>query len=285
MMARVLVIALVACGSAQRPAPKPPAITVQDAGTEPRRVLRYELPPDAVERFEMDVKTRTSTAVTNTVLETGHRDLDFPTVQFLGQLSANKGRISEEILDATPLEDVTDPTLRELVDHELRAVKGTRASWSQAPSGLRSDISVQAKHAERFPDIAEWVEANAVVFPDSPIGVGAIWRQDSQIVAGRATYDRTVTYTLTALDDEHATITATAHLAAAPQALRVEPNATYELTHAAADDVGEFKIAFHHMVATTTSHGTSDVSMSIVRKQLRLSSTIQSETTMTVRPR
>jgi hypothetical protein len=102
---------------------------------------------------------------------------------------------------------------------------------------------------------------------------------------GGVTFDRTVTYQLTALDDEHATIALSGHLTAPPQTLSVDPHTTSELTHAVRDDVGEIKIAFHHVVPSESARATSDFSFSIARKRQQVSSTIQAEMAVTVRPR
>lgn len=285
-MARVLVIAVLACGGTQHPAPKPTVVTVQNAGAEPRRLLRFGLPQEAVEQFEMDVKTRTTAAMTNTVLETGRGLIDLPTVRVVGQYSIRDGKVTESIADATALEDVIDPTVRKSLRPVLRAYKRMSASWRQSPSGARSEITVQpTRSAELATAATQSLEATAVVFPDTPLGLGATWTQQAQIDLGGVRFDRTATYQLTALDDTKATVSITAHTTAPSQTLSVDPNNTYELTHATRDEVGEIKIAFDRIVATETLHVTSDISLSIVRRQLRLSSTVQSDTTMTVQPR
>jgi hypothetical protein len=286
------------CGGAQSTAhvdgPKL-SIAIVDPGAEPRRVLRYEVTSHAPERMEMNLKQRLKTASTNTVLETAHQSIDLPTVRSVVRIEVTSlipggaASVTCELQDVTVLDDVVDPAILKQAAADAASLKGFRASWRLAPSGMISDISVDASNApalarDQLPSFAESIRDTAVVFPDAPIGIGATWQVTSEQSTSHIMWNRTVTYRLKTLTDSIATVDAQTVMRAPSQALSVEPNSTTRLTSAANSATSEVVIPLHGLVATSTSHGTGEMNVSMVRGHLRITASTQLETLSSIKP-
>jgi hypothetical protein len=287
----LLLVTAFACGGSQNGAhvAKPePSITVVDAGAEPRQQIRYELTAHAPERVEMNFKLRINTAFTNTALETGHRSVDLPTVRNVARSEvsaltpAGDAVVTFGLEEATVLDDVVDPAIRKLVVAEVVSMKGWRASWRMTPSGRISDITFDVPNASSsarnyYSTIADSINETAVVFPDTAIGIGATWQVTSQESFFGVQWNRTVTYRLKALADSTAAIDAHMVMHAPSQTLSIEPNATTKLTSGTSNTTAELIVPLHRLMATATAQGTSETNLSIVRRHLRITSTIQTE--------
>jgi hypothetical protein len=201
----IVAVALVAgCGGAQRASTvlAEPTTTVLDAGAEPRQQLHYDLAAHVPERMELTVKLRITGAYTNTVLETGHRSADLPSIKSIARLEGTAidadgtATVSSIVEEVAVLDDVVDPTLRKAVDVEVNALRGSQASWRMAPSGRISDAATSAPNASdatraRLTNIADTIRDSAVVFPDQAIGIGASWQVTSRYVLSGVTWERT----------------------------------------------------------------------------------------------
>ena len=294
---RVLVLAIaVGCGSQAPHVAKPePSITVVDVGAEPRRLLRYELTPDATERMELTSKIRMRTAFTNTVLETGQSSADFPTIKNVNLIMVTSlgadglASVRSEVENITVLDDVVDPALRARTEADVAQLKGSRVSWRMTPSGRISDVAVEAPNASpsrrnRLSNLADAVRETSVMFPAAAIGIGATWQVTSEHSSAGVTWNRTATYRLKALTDSSATIDAQFVMRAPSQALSVEPNASTKLTSGTSNANGELIVPLRGLVATGSAQGTSEMNLLIVRGRLRITSTVQTETLLSVKP-
>ncbi|MDB4956884.1 MAG: hypothetical protein JWO36_4453 [Myxococcales bacterium] len=296
MIGALLLGVALGCGGSQvvKVAPAP-SITMLDPGAEPRQQLRYVLTARAPERMEMTSKLRMKSAITNTVLETQHRNVDFPSETEVGRIEVTSltpggdAVVSFEVEDVSVLDDVVDPAVRSAALAAAGSTKGLRASWRMTPSGLISNVVVEARNAssslrELLPSITESLHAAAVVFPDEAIGIGARWQVISQQVSGTVTWNRTVTYQLKALTDSMATIDAQMVMHAPSQALSVEPNSTTRLTSGTSNATAEVVIPLRGLVPTLTNQGTTELNFSIASSHLRIISTVQMETLSSVKP-
>lgn len=285
------------CGGSQRSssAQAEPTIKVLDAGAEPRQRLRYELTERVPERMEMSFKLRMNGAYTNTVLETGHRSADFPTIKNTARIEVTAlgadgtATVNSIVEDVVVLDDFVDPMIRKMVDVEVKAMKGWQGSWHMTPSGRISNVTASVPNAPaaaraRLSNVADTLRENFVIFPEQVVGVGASWQVTSQYVVSGVTWERTTTYRLKALTDSAATVAAQSSMHADPQALSVEPNATIRLTSATSSASAELVVPLHGLVATATSQGTSEMNLLIVRGHLRLVSSVQTEAIGSVRP-
>jgi Family of unknown function (DUF6263) len=156
-----------------------------------------------------------------------------------------------------------------------------------APSGVISNIVVGTEHShprKRLANVVESIRDASVVFPDVEIGVGATWRVTSQQTYSGVTWDRTIKYTLKAVSGGAATVVADITMRAGSQALSVEPNATTRLNSATGNATTELIIPLHGLVPTGMTQGTSEANFSIVRGHLRITSTVQSESSSSIKP-
>lgn len=97
-------------------------------------------------------------------------------------------------------------------------------------------------------------------------------------------WQRTATYHLRALDDGTASIEFEVSASAPEHDLYVEPNATAKVTSGSAIASGQFVVELHGFGVTGGAHETSEVNLSIVNHALRVTSTVQNESSFTVKP-
>jgi len=289
-------LVIAACGGSQvapRAPEPPPEVTVQDPGAEPRQVLRYELTAELSERFETTVKqrVRVKVAASGQIEQTG---ADLPTVRSRARASVSwlsvtgEAIISVELEDAAPVDDGSDRSLRMRAEREIEALRGWRVSWHQAPSGQISQImwEPRAKDVAR-PRHWSYVDAlhqAAVIFPDTPIGVGASWQVISERTLRGVTWNQTVTYRLQALADGVATIDADFSSLAAAQTLVVDPHGTTKLTSGSMTGTVRLIVPLHRLVATTAGNAAADVALSTVYKKLQLSQALHVDVEMSTQP-
>jgi len=287
---------LAGCGGSQRSSGHvEPTIQVLDAGSEPRQRLHYDLAENASERMELTFKLRINSAYTNTVLETAHRSADFPTIKNTVRIEVTDigadgtMTVNSIVEDVAVLDDVVDATMRKTVEVEANAMRRWQRSWRMTRSGRISDIKASAPNDSaaaraQLSNVVETVRESAVIFPDQPLGVGARWQVTSRYVASGVTWERATTYRLKALTDLAATVDAKISMHADSQPLSVEPNATTRLTSATSNASAELVVPLHSLVATATSHGTSEMNLLVVRGHLRFASSVQTEAISSMRP-
>lgn len=291
----VFVAVAFACGGTQRPTvPDDPAIQIIDAGAEPRSPLRLELTAGRPERMELTQKLRINVAETNTVLESGLRSVDLPSIVRVLRFDVTAidadgiAVVSSVVEDVKVLDDFVDPKVRAAAQLEANAMKGEKSSWRITPTGRISIIptpsNLRARLGPHVASVASTVRDNHVLFPGHPLGVGARWTVVSQHVVSGVTWERTTTYWLKALTDSTATVDAQTSTRANSQALSVEPNASTRLTSATAEATAEIVIPLHGTVATMTSRATGEFNFLVVRRHLRLVTSITAETFSSMRP-
>jgi len=268
-----------ACGGASRsanePAPAPSLVLVTN-GAEPRQVLRFAPPLHVPETYELTVKTRINNTFTNTVLETGHKDLDLPTTKFTiraeatGATAAGEIDVRLETLDAGVLDDVIDPRVKAMTARQVASLKGKRTSVRAKPSGEGTGFDSSAPSI-RWP-----------LFPDAPVGVGAEWRVVSSTTIDRIHWRIAATYRLRELDEARAVLDCDADMKADGQALSVEPNATTTLKSGSGHATATITVPLHGMVIDNETHTTTETNLLIVQGHLRITATVLTDTISTV---
>lgn len=268
-----------ACGGASRsanePAPAPSLVLVAN-GAEPRQLLRFAPPLHVPETYELKVKTRINNTFTNTVLETGHRDLDLPTSRFTiraeatGATPAGEIDLSLETLDAGVLDDVVDPRVKAVTARQVVSLKGKRMSGRAKPSGEGTGFDTSVPPI-RWP-----------LFPDAPVGVGAEWRVVSSTTIDRIQWHIAATYRLRELDETRAVLDCAADMKADGQALSVEPNATTTLKSASGHVTATMTVPLHGVVIDGEAHTTTETNLLIVQGHLRVTSTVLTDTLSTM---
>lgn len=281
-----VVAVLTACGGATRYAASPPVIAVIEPGGEPRRLVRYAAPALHVpERIEIRLKVRSSVATTNTVLENGRTDVDAPTIRLVVRLEATGAtpaggtRISYEIEEASVLGDLVDPRMRGVLEPEVAALKGVRATWERDPAGVVSQVVLDPATLERanragLAGVPDAALQSVVRFPDVPIGTGAIWRTDYDESFGGIHWHTTFTSRVKEISATHVTVELSGVMRAPSQPISVEPNATVRLTSADRSGNQLWVIPLDRLAASGELRERAELNVLVVRGRVRSSATL-----------
>lgn len=286
--AAALFISMGGCSARSDVAKPTPSIEVIEPGAEPRQRLRYEPAPGLSEEVETSTKVRVSNIFTNTTLETGQRNADFPTSVIRGRLQvtglSREGHalVSFAVEDVRSLDDVVDPRMRQMVDAQAQRLKGARSTWRLLPNGELLDIKVEMPNApaamrNRISVLSDAFDEMFVRFPEADVGVGAIWQIESQRKVSGVTWKRKATYTLRELTDGQAIVDVSVAMRAPSQELRVEPNATTTLKSGEGTASGQAFVPRRGLVISGSSQTTTEANFLIVRRRLRITSTLRTE--------
>lgn len=245
------------------PAPwTPPTTKLLEAGSAPRRALRYKIKPGAIEWMELDMQID----LTVTANGRAQPQSSMPTQRALWKLEAKDVSADGDVRVALSVESVELLQDRPVPDPkkappetEMAAARGVRGTARVSSRGIPSDVA--------FDGVAETAEPNSVLemardfyvpFPAEEIGKGGKWEVLlHQRVMGGVTETRVV-YTVTKIDAAGVQADVVATMSAEPhQPLRV-PNLPG--TKATLDSVsGTFKgtanIPFARLVGNTATRG------------------------------
>lgn len=278
-----------ACSSGASHVAKPtPTIVVLEPGAEPRQRVRYEPAVGLAEEVETTTKVRVTNTFTNTVLETGKRDEDFPTLIIRGRLQVT-GRspeghalVSFAVESVRSLDDVVDPRMRKVADVQARSLKDAHMTARLLPTGALADVKVDMPNAppalrKTVSGMSESLDEMFARFPEADIGIGAVWQVETSSTVSGVTWTKKATYTLRDLTDGQATVDVSMAMRAGSQNLRVEPNATTTLTSGDGTSSGQAFVPRRGLVTTATAQTTTEANLLIVRGHLRISSTLRTE--------
>ncbi|SQI28319.1 lipoprotein [Rhodococcus coprophilus] len=210
------------CGDSSDGAPPAPAATssevtvpvsavtttVSEAGSEPREVVRIA----PVARQEQNVVLTTRSEVFQQIGSEPRQDFSTPEVTL--PLTAT---VTQAVSDSAPstLVDITvgeatspDPML----GSSLADATGSRAGLTIGPTGaisaLRLAPSVETANIARSAIEQAFYQSvyRTISFPDSEIGVGAVWQIHQQVMSAGVTIDQRSTATLVSRDGDRLTV-------------------------------------------------------------------------------
>jgi hypothetical protein len=284
MRSTLLVLGLVACGSSP---PKtrviaPAVLTLDEAGAEPRRVVRREIPLHTKEREQQQINTRVVQTLENTVLETGDARVQLPTITLIGDVEVTAVEpdgtmtVRYEAERATYLGDVPNPKVRRVVEAEVAALRKMKTTYRLSPQNVPS-------YDTKSP-VGDLISQSAVRFPDQPIGVDAVWTVRSTVSVRGIVWERHATYHLKALDDAGASVEIDADATAQNQVLESDSHSSTRVTSGHETSHGLYLIPLHGLVATGGGKDTDDVSMQMVRGNLRVRTSTHTENEMMLEP-
>lgn len=116
------------------------------------------------------------------------------------------------------------------VGQDVAATEGFLMRWRTGEDGTVSTLKLSspADAPERGRQAVEptllALVTNAVVFPQQPVGVGAVWTVASRVV-GDATLQRTTTYTVTAIDGDSVSLDVSVAEQPSQRSLRIDAQA------------------------------------------------------------
>jgi hypothetical protein len=286
MRAAFVLAFAVACGAAQKPHAANGVIVVEQ-GAEPRRIVQLHPPLHAPEWIEQTIKMRTSGSYTDTTLTTQQAQIDYPSIQARERLEAtdldgsNTTLVSGVVEDVHTLDDVVDRRIKAIVARSVANLRGATVAWRLAPDG-RSSV-VNSTLATLPPGVLQTF-VTAPTFPSTPIGVGAKWQDASPLVVGGIHWDQERRYTLTALDENWATITMDYTAKAGSQPLSVEPNATVRLTSGTMTLTSTARIPLHGLAWEGDGRGSVETNVLIVKGHQRTQSSVTMEVVSSAKP-
>lgn len=289
----LLGVALAACGAPQAPAASEPAVTVLEAGVEPRRRMHYELAAGARARAEQTSKATVTAALTDTVLETRIQKTELPTertrivVEVREQRPAGDVKLASLIEDATLDGDgVVDPPTRRQLQRDVAKQRGAKRAWWMSTSGVVEPIEVEA--GEPRLAVTELVkltiQQQTVRFPAEPIGIGARWRVVTRPRLEGVAWERTESYRLSGATPTEARLELEVVLTARAQELLVEPTSTTTLKGATLRSTGTLVVRLREPLGEIYGETVGEVELAVTHKDLRVTSSTQIQSVFTSKP-
>ncbi|WP_232433662.1 hypothetical protein [Rhodococcus sp. AW25M09] len=200
----------------------PTTTTVVDPGSEPRRVLTF----DTADADEQNIDLTTTSTVQQQINSGAAQDFSSPepTLPLSASTSDAGAEPSERPQNAVPDEDASTGATRSIaltigaatspdegLTDALSASDGSTARLATTDSGAITALHITPAEAaldtaraaiERSFNAAVYRSVN---FPDTEVGVGAVWTIDQQVLSG-ITLDQRTTVTLRELDGDRATL-------------------------------------------------------------------------------
>jgi hypothetical protein len=286
---------IVACGGASSTptTAEAPAVRVLEAGSEPRRVVRYELAAGLRGRVELTSKATVTAALTSTVLETTVQKTEFPTertrltLEVLERPSTGDVWVTSNVDGATlDADGAVDAGMRGQLERDVAKQRGTRSSWWMTPAGLVEPIETKATEPRVAVTelIALAVGRDVVQFPAQPIGVGASWQVTSRPKIQGVQWERIETLQLRGITGDVVTVDSEVVLKAREQDLVVEPTATTRLTSGSVRTTSKIVMSLRALVGERYGESAGDVRLSITNKDLRVTSSTQVTGAFTAKP-
>jgi hypothetical protein len=257
-IAGALGIALfVACGSdkAAPPPPDPNGIEVVYAGSEPRRVMRYEIAKGDKLAVELSIDVE---------LDASGRGGPLPTV-ILGtelvaeDILADKSMRVRATITSITARDVANSTLSaSSMSEHMQLLRGTSLTGTLLPDGgireLHAEPSAKLPPAlaQQLDTVSKSFQQISLPLPHLPIGNGAAWRQKHTIEQNGMKLFTVTTIVVTALDDRSITFTSTTSLGGPDQKITLQGHAI-EMTSIGGVGNGKGTIDLTKMVMTGES--------------------------------
>jgi hypothetical protein len=291
---RRALIALAACGAPQAPTTaSEPSVKVLEPGSEPRRVLRYQLDAGARARAELTSKATVTAALTSTVLETTTQKTEFPTERMRLALEVIEKRPNGDVRVSSRIEDATldpdgavDPKMRAQLAGDLTRQRGKKAEWWMTPAGVVEPIERGVDEPRlAVTDLTKLaIEREVVRFPAEAVGVGASWQITTRPRLDGVRWERIETLRVRGLTDDAATLDSEVVMKAREQDLSVEPTSTAKLTGASMRTTSTLVVPLKRLVGERYGEASGDVGLSVTSKDLRVTSSTQIQSVFTAKP-
>lgn len=193
----------------------PYTVTLEDPGREPRQRLRIEVAPGDVDRVtqrqETTIEVRAGDQVQSAPSPVTELDLTHTVVEVDGERITAEGTYDDvRVLDSPGADPATVAQVRELLSGFLDATAHTTYTARGGIIDVRLDGLELEGPGAAFVDqlaasITDSAESLSVPFPDEPVGAGARWRVDAEVVLAGLPVEVTSTVTLSELTDDRAT--------------------------------------------------------------------------------
>jgi hypothetical protein len=193
----------------------PYTVTLEDPGQEPRQELRIRVAPGDVDRLtqrqETTIEVRAGDQVQSAPSPITELDLTHTVVEVDGERITAEGTYDDvRVLDSPGADPATVAQVRQLLSGFLDATAHTTYTARGGIIDVRLDGLELEGPGAAFVDqlaasITDSAESLSVPFPDEPVGAGARWRVDAEVVLAGLPVEVTSTVTLGELTDDRAT--------------------------------------------------------------------------------
>jgi hypothetical protein len=257
---RALLVLVAACGGAQHGAS--PELAVRNAGAQPRRIVRLDIPAHADEHAELRLALADATSFTDTNLDSESHDVRLPELAISEHAQVTSALPDGSAWVRIAFEDaragaLADATLQPELDRATAFYRKHHITFRLLPDGSRTDVSGDRD----VPPALDLDDKTLVTFPSTPIGVGAEWSVTRWVERNRVQWFVTYTYRLRALDDATATIDADVRAGAPSQTLARESthsrsmrSNSLRLTDGTITGHSQLVIPLHALVPTGHAH-------------------------------
>ena len=248
-------IALIAaCGGDKKgpPPPEPNGIDVVFAGSEPRRVVRYQIAKGDKIAVELAIDVE---------LDAGGRGGPLPTLLLETQIVAEDVlpdrtmRVRATIASVGARDRENGAMSADAMSEHMQMLKGTSLTGTLAADGGIRDLHAEAAQrlppalAQQLDTVAKSFQTISLPLPRTPIGAGATWRQHKTIEQNGMTLYTESMIVVTALDERSLTFTSTTSLGGPNQKVTMQGIAI-EMTSIGGAGSGKGTIDLSKMVMT-----------------------------------
>jgi hypothetical protein len=284
------------------PAPKPleamlPTVKVLEAGTAPKKALRYKFKAGTTEYVEMDMKMSMAMSMGGR----GAPKVDLPTVRTTMRIDA-KELTPEGDLRCTfnadkveVLKDVqVDPKMRGTLEKDLAGLVGMHGKARISTRGVASETELELSPGAppslrgQLDTMRDAIRNMYVPFPEEEVGKGAKWEVTSRVPLSGAMMDTKMLYTLTKLEAESAQTDVEVALSAPPnQAMQIAalpPNASATLDSLSGKGSGKVSPSFVRLVGTGTNKLAMEAAFGVAMQGEKVQMKMQSDVVVALRP-
>jgi len=180
----------------------PLVVTVIDAGTAPRRALRYKLVAGASESVTMRQKMSMSIEMGGMALPSQELPGTLVTTQVAvsGVAADGSASVTQEIVNVDVETDGADPMIVDAMRPQLTAMKGVTMGYTISPTGQISKLEFGAgvTAALQAMQLAS-KDQISVAFPTEAVGTGARWKAARPVTQNGMTIMQDVEYLVLSL--------------------------------------------------------------------------------------
>ncbi|MDH5491523.1 MAG: hypothetical protein OEY14_06175 [Myxococcales bacterium] len=272
--------------------PPGPPIQIANHGQEPRQLLRFDLDRFGEERGHLETRMQLETRVGGNLVPIGGGAI--PTLRFPLQGRtmgiSPEGYLRYELILGR-VEVVPDPNTNPAVVAELSA---GFADWPTVTStgmmasngfilGERTHIppGTPANIRQALESSAKANQSVSVLFPNEPVGVGAVWSASQPIEGGGIHFEQEATYRLRSIEGDRVVLDLGLRQRASAQPMPApDPSMTLQLDSLAGSGSGTLAIELHRMLCTSSATFTLEMQMTITTNGQRIPSTVHATTSI-----
>jgi len=219
----------------------PPTVSVEDAGKEPRRALRYEIEPGAAQTAKIDVGFTIDAVVAIFTLKSPPHVISFDVALTPKKASEDELTVGVEVKNARFDEaSVAKKRRKEQIQHAAEVVGKASGSFVvdargwvrqaelQLPKGGDETLKKVPGSRQTAYDMLDNLRAALIqlpaVFPEEPVGAGAVWKVKRGIEQGGALVAQLTTYELVSLEESKAKLSVSIRQGGVPHPYKAPGN-------------------------------------------------------------